>query len=202
MEAWGAAPPCVGARGGPGGGAPPGPCWCLGAGYSLVECLFVITLVVIIAGATAPPLMTGLERSRAYAAARFVHGRLMLARAQAGARGATVAVQVAGTPERAVLTTIVDGNRNGVRMTDVTDGVDIRDTTITPLQSAFRGVRLEPITAEGVLFSFSPLGTSSSGTFYITGQDGSRFAVRVLGATGRARVLRHLAASDSWTDVE
>ena len=61
---------------------------------------------------------------------------------------------------------------------------------------------VEPVTAEGVLFSFTPLGTSSSGTFYLTGQDGSRFAVRVLGATGRARLLRYLPASDEWKDVE
>jgi hypothetical protein len=53
-----------------------------------------------------------------------------------------------------------------------------------------------------VLFSFSPLGTSSSGTFYLTGKDGSRFAVRVLGATGRSRLLRYVPASDEWKDAE
>ena len=61
---------------------------------------------------------------------------------------------------------------------------------------------LEPVTADGVLFSFTPLGTSSSGTFYLTARDGSRFAVRVLGATGRARLLHYVPASGEWKDVE
>ena len=52
-----------------------------------------------------------------------------------------------------------------------------------------------PVTADGVLFSFTPVGTSSSGTFYLT-REGARFAVRVLGATGRARVFATCAAAN------
>jgi hypothetical protein len=54
------------------------------------------------------------DRSRAQTAARFVQARMMLARAQAVARGAVVALRFTGTPDAAVLTPIVDGNRNGV----------------------------------------------------------------------------------------
>ncbi len=127
---------------------------------------------------------------------------MMLARAQAVARGAVVALRFTGTPEAAVLTVAVDGNRNGVRAVDLTAGIDTAEAMRTELGSAFHGVRIEPVTDEGVLFSFTPIGTSSSGTFVVTGRDGSRFAVRVLGATGRARVLRYLPRSDAWTDVE
>jgi hypothetical protein len=127
---------------------------------------------------------------------------MMLARAQAIARGAVVALRFTGTPDAAVLTTVVDGNRNGVRAADITDGIDTADAARTELGAAFRGVRIEPLAAEGVLFSFTPIGTSSSGTFVFTGRDGSRFAVRVLGATGRTRFLRYLPASDEWTDTE
>jgi hypothetical protein len=49
--------------------------------------------------------------------------------------------------------------------------------------------------------SFSAVGTSSSRTIYVRGADGSEYAVRVLGATGRTRVLRYLAASRTWIDV-
>jgi hypothetical protein len=49
--------------------------------------------------------------------------------------------------------------------------------------------------------SFTPSGTATSGTIYIRGRDGSQFAVRVLGATGRTRVLRYLPARKEWTDA-
>lgn len=171
-------------------------------GYSLLDCLFAVTLVGIIAAASMPPLTAALERSRSHAAARFIYGQMMLARARAVARGAVVALQISGTPDGAVLRTFVDGNRNGVRAADIGAGVDIGDGASIAFRAAFRGVRVEPVEAAGVLFSFTPLGTSSSGTFYVTGRDGSRFAVRVLGTTGRARILRHLPASDEWTDAE
>lgn len=181
---------------------PPGPGPSGASGYSLVECLFAVTLIGIIAAASVPPLAASLDRSRTQAAARFVQARMMLARARAAAKGAVVALRFAGTPDAAVLTTFVDGNRNGIRAADITAGIDTADAISIPFRSFFRGVRLEPVAAGGVLFSFTPSGTSSSGTFYLTGRDGSRFAVRVLGATGRARLLRYLPASDEWTDAE
>jgi hypothetical protein len=102
----------------------------------------------------------------------------------------------------AVLTTYFDGNRNGVRATDIAAGIDKAEAPGITLQALFRGVAVEPVTASGLLFSFTPLGTSSSGTFYLTGKDGSRYAVRVLGATGRTRLLRYVDASNEWKDVE
>jgi hypothetical protein len=51
------------------------------------------------------------------------------------------------------------------------------------------------------LMSFSPLGTASSRTLYLRGADRSEYAVRVLGATGRTRVLRLVASSGAWVEV-
>jgi prepilin-type N-terminal cleavage/methylation domain-containing protein len=185
-----------------GGGLPPSPARGGSGGYTLVECLFAITLLAIIAAATAPPLLAGLERSRALSAARFVHGRMMLARSEAASRGAVVALRFGGSPEAAVLTMIVDGNRNGVRAADIAGGLDVESGTSTQLGAVFRGVRIEPVDAAGTLFSFTPLGTSSSGSVYLSGTDGSRLAVRLLGATGRARVLRYMPARETWEDLE
>jgi type II secretory pathway pseudopilin PulG len=161
-----------------------------------------VTLVGIIAAASVPPLASALDRSRTQAAARFVHARMMLARSRATAQGAVVALRFTGTPEKSVLTTYLDRNRNGVRATEITAGIDKAEAPGIAIQSLFRDVAVEPVTSPGVLFSFSPLGTSSSGTFYLTGKDGSRFAVRVLGATGRSRLLRYVPASDEWKDAE
>jgi hypothetical protein len=51
------------------------------------------------------------------------------------------------------------------------------------------------------LMSFTPTGTSSSRTLYVRGRDGSQYAVRVLGATGRTRVLRYVSATRAWIEV-
>jgi Tfp pilus assembly protein FimT len=159
-------------------------------------------LVGIIAAASVPPLAAALDRSRAQGAARFIQARMMLARARATSRGAVVALRLTGTAQTAVLTTYFDRNRNGVRATDIAAGIDKAEAPDITLQDLFRGVAVEPVTASGLLFSFTPLGTSSSGTFYLTGKDGSRYAVRVLGATGRTRLLRYVDASNEWKDIE
>jgi hypothetical protein len=55
--------------------------------------------------------------------------------------------------------------------------------------------------ATSALMSFSPIGTASSRTLYLRGGDGSQYAVRVLGATGRTRVLRYVAGTRVWVEV-
>jgi hypothetical protein len=59
------------------------------------------------------------------------------------------------------------------------------------------------ITDEGglSLFSFSPDGTATTGSIYLTSHDGSRFAVRVLGATARVRIERYVTARDVWMEA-
>jgi hypothetical protein len=40
--------------------------------------------------------------------------------------------------------------------------------------------------------SFTPVGTSTPGSIYLRGADGTQLVVRVVGATGRARVLKRI----------
>ena len=47
--------------------------------------------------------------------------------------------------------------------------------------------------------TFSPLGTATSGTIYLRSREGRQYAVRVLGATGRTRVLEFRPETASWT---
>ena len=42
---------------------------------------------------------------------------------------------------------------------------------------------------------------ATSGTIYLRGRDGSRVAVRVLGATGRTRVLRYVVPTGDWSET-
>ena len=48
------------------------------------------------------------------------------------------------------------------------------------------------------ILSFTPSGTATSGSVYVRGKDGTQWAVRVLGVTGRVRVLRFEPATGEW----
>jgi hypothetical protein len=112
-----------------------------------------------------------------------------------------VALRLTGIPADAVLTTVLDGNRNGVLSTDILAGIDVPAGTPAALGALFHGITVSPIPAAGTALSFSPAGTSSSATITVEGRDGARFGVRLLGATGRARVLRYDFTNDSWSDA-
>jgi hypothetical protein len=78
-----------------------------------------------------------------------------------------------------------------VRLFELFPGVAIGVSPTTPTD--------DPISIGGSdILSFTPSGTSSSGTIYIAGRDGTQWAVRVLGATARTRVLRYIAEEDTW----
>ncbi len=161
----------------------------------------VVALLVLIAAATVPPVAAALDRSRALAAARFLQSRMILARAQAVSSGAVVALRLTGTPADTTLTTVVDGNRNGVLLADILSGLDIQTGGASALAALFRDVTVSPVPAAGALLSFTPVGTSSSGTVTIEGPNGTRFAVRLLGTTGRSRILRYDWVRGTWSEV-
>ncbi len=55
-------------------------------------------------------------------------------------------------------------------------------------------IRLGNIT----LLPFSPNGTSSSGSVYITGRGGAQYAICVFGTTGKARLMKLAANGAVW----
>jgi prepilin-type N-terminal cleavage/methylation domain-containing protein len=177
-------------------------------GYTLIELVFVAGLVAILAAAAIPQLSAGVEHSRTVGAARYFASRLALARAQAVARSANVALLLTAAEGTFVVSTYVDGNGDGVRTRDITAGVDILIDVPVRLSYLFPHVALflnDPAATStfdtSALMSFSPLGTASSRTLYLRGADGSQYAVRVLGATGRTRVLRLVASNGAWVEV-
>ena len=46
---------------------------------------------------------------------------------------------------------------------------------------------------------FTPYGTASGGTVYLRGRDGAAYAIRVLGATARTRVVHYDRGTGLWT---
>jgi Tfp pilus assembly protein FimT len=177
-------------------------------GYTVIELLFAAGAIAVLTAAAIPQLTAGVERSRTAGAARYLASRLALARAQAVARSANVAVMLTAAEGTFIAATYADGNGDGVRTRDIAVGVDPMVGVSVRLSNLFPHVALflnDPATTSTfdttALMSFSPLGTASSRTLYLRGRDGSQYAVRVLGATGRMRVLRFVVNSGAWVEV-
>jgi prepilin-type N-terminal cleavage/methylation domain-containing protein len=185
-------------------------------GYSLLEVLLTITIMVIVSGAAIALAHTSVDRARAAGAANYVAGRLATARFEAVRRSAHVAIQFLEQPDGYWLQTYVDGNRNGVLTRDIERGIDTAITATERLDYHFTGITFgiqpnvtgidpgpfnasDPIQIGGSsLLSFSPTGSCTSGTLFIHGLQGHQFAVRVLGVTGRTRVLEFSFATTTW----
>lgn len=186
-------------------------------GYSLLEMLMVVTVIVIIAGAAIPLGYGEVDRARAAAAARYVAGRMMTARFEAVRRSAFVAIRFAENADGYSLRTYVDGNGDGVLSRDIAGNLDRPLTNDERLDDHFPGVvfgihpnvtSLDPGQAldqsdpvqigSSTLLSFSPDGSSTSGTVFIRGRQTNQFAVRLLGITGRTRVLEFSFADSTW----
>jgi prepilin-type N-terminal cleavage/methylation domain-containing protein len=185
-------------------------------GYSLLEVLLAIAVVAIVSATALPLTFAGIDRTRAAGAARYVAGRLATARFEAVRRSAHVAIRFVEQGDSYWLQTFVDGNRNGVLASDIGSGTDRPLTPPERLDNQFTGVTFgilpgvtgissgafdtsDPIQIGGsTLLSFSPLGSCTSGTLFIRGTRGHQFAVRVLGATGRTRMLEYHFGSATW----
>jgi Tfp pilus assembly protein FimT len=175
------------------------------AGVTFLDAIFALGVMGVLAAIAIPETMAGIERARTVAAARYLAARMGLARAQAVARAAHVALLFASGAHGFRVGMYRDGNRNGVRTREINSGVDPVVEAPVRISDLFPGVTTAPNnpanTGESALISFAPSGTASSGTVYLRGRDGSQYAVRVLGATGRTRVLRFRPATHEWIDV-
>ena len=185
-------------------------------GYSLLEVLMAMTIMVIVGGAAIPLTHGSVDRSRAAAAARYVAGRMAMARFEAVRRSAHVAIRFIERADGYWLQAFADGNRNGVLTGDISSGVDSPITIDERLDYHFSGVRFgiranvtgidpgpfnaaDPIQiGSSTLLSFNPNGSSTSGTVFLHGLRGNQFAVRILGATGRTRILEFNFGTGAW----
>jgi hypothetical protein len=143
-------------------------------------------------------------------AARYLGSRVVLARTQAVSRGTFVALRFERDRRGYSFSVYEDRNGNGVRTADIQAGIDRQVESPVRLFEQFPGVEIavnpglpggDPVQlgASGLL-SFSPLGTATSGTIHVLGRDGTQWAIRVLGATGRTRVLRYDPRLGAWLE--
>lgn len=184
-------------------------------GTTILEALFAMS-VAVTATTMAVPFIGGvLDDVRTAAAARYVAGRIGSARLDAVKRSDAVALRFEAAEGGYRFAVVGDGNGNGVRTADIQAGVDEQLTPFERLEDRFPGVRFElgagvpdadgraGTGTDGVrvgtarILTMSSDGTATSGTLYIRGHRG-QFAVRVLGATGRTRMLQYQSGSRSW----
>jgi prepilin-type N-terminal cleavage/methylation domain-containing protein len=181
---------------------PPRPGSSSAGGFTLVELLFALGVFLVLSAIATPQLLAGVDRSRTRAAARFLAARMALARSQAVAQSRTVALRFAEQGGATLLATYADGNGNGVRSKDIASGGDPPLDGPLTLSDLFPGVVISSLSiGSSGLVSFTAVGTATSGTIYIRGRDGTQYAVRVLGATGRTRVLRYDDATREFVDT-
>lgn len=185
-------------------------------GTSVAELIVALAITAGLAG-TALATMAGTRDALAAAgAARHLAGRLHQVRAAAVARDVHVALVFRVDASDLCYLTVVDGNRNGVRIAEIAVGIDRQVEPCERLGDHFAGVTFgiapgvtepdstSPITGSplrlggSAMLSFGPDGGATSGTVYLRSRSGHQYALRVLGTTGRSRVLRFDASAHRW----
>jgi len=184
-------------------------------GVSMIEVLLALAMTMT-AGALAFALTaSAIDEMRTAMAARYVAGRIGSARIDAVRRATAVALRFEAVDGNYMYAPYEDGNGNGVRTTEIRAGVDRPLGGFEKLRDKFPGVEFELMPgvpdadgatgtgAEGVrigsarLLTMSADGTATSGTLYIRGRR-AQYAVRILGVTGRTRVLEYSAGDRTW----
>ena len=172
-------------------------------GYGLLEMTVAMTVLTIVAAIALPRGWGLVKEYRLRGAAYYFRGLVREVRAHAAAKSLYTGIvfdEVDGEPE---LSLHVDGNDNGIRRDDVRSGLDPRIRGPWRLSDQFPGVRYgSPSSSGGTTFpplrigrgrilSFSPIGTSTSGTLFLSNEQGFQYAVIILGASGRVRLARY-----------
>ena len=186
------------------------------AGFTLLEIIFVVGLVSATAAAVVPSWGTAIDNYRTIGAVRYVASRLQRARMDAVTRGFNAALRFTATGAAYSFSVYADGNGDGVRSADIDAGIDRRLLGPERLGEQFSGVEfgtlpglpgVEGSTAPGGdpirigsahMASFTPIGTSTSGSLYILGPHRAQFVVRLYGETGKTRILRFNTRANRW----
>jgi hypothetical protein len=186
-------------------------------GYALMDMMFAVAMVATLGGIAMNSLASTIDDERAAGAAWYVSSRIQRVRMEAAGRSANAAMQIVPSSGGFAFRLYVDGNGDGVRTEDINAGIDRPISAIERLPDNFPGVDfgviagLPPIdsgtSAPGSdpiklgnsnLLAYAASGTSSSGSLYITGRSRVQYAVRVLGDTGRTRLLKFDLHTRQW----
>jgi prepilin-type N-terminal cleavage/methylation domain-containing protein len=191
-------------------------------GFTLLELLIVVAILGLVMVIAIPPLGRAAAGVGVRLAADEVQGAFRLARAYALRESARVGVRFETAADGAVSWALYrDADGDGVRGDDIAAGTDPQVAPRRRLAHFGRVVRLgfppgrpprdpadprrrldrldDPIRFNrSDIASFSPLDGATPGTVYITDGAGRLAAVRVLGRTGRVRVITYTTTDETW----
>jgi Tfp pilus assembly protein FimT len=175
----------------------------------------------LLAAVATPALFAALSRGRVLAAARELGQEMARLRSEAIASRRDVAMRLVWSEGRYVYAFYADGDGDGVRADDIASGRDPALGSPRDLRSRYDGVDFgvldeaipEIPPASGVLppgsdpvqfgrsdiITFTPRGTSSSGTLYVSDGSGAAAAVVLYGGTGRIRIWRFNSDHRVWS---
>jgi len=177
--------------------------------------LFILAVSVTMIALAIPISRDAIDELRTAMAARYVAGRIGSTRMDAVRRSSPVALRFEAVEDDYMYAPFGDGNGNGVRSAEIRQGIDRALGPFERLRDKFPGVRFELMAGvpdadgqagtglEGVrigtarILTMSSDGTATSGTLYIRGRRG-QYAVRVLGVTGRTRMLQYRPGDRTW----
>ena len=191
------------------------------AGFNLIEMVVALGMMALLIALGTPPLLEATARNRVRLAAGEIVGVLYEARSYALRHGAHVAVKFRTDPGGLAWSLYRDGDGDGVLNKDIESGVDPQVGPARLLAHLGRQVRAgfppgpaprdpgdprrrldrltDPIRFNrSDLASFDPLGGATPGSIYLTDSRSHLAVVRVLGVTGRIRVLVYDPGREAW----
>jgi Tfp pilus assembly protein FimT len=188
---------------------------CRTEGFTLIELLVSVAFTTVLVGMALPIGVDAIDDLHTASAARFLAARIAANRMDAISRSRAIGVRFQPATPDYQFAAFADGNGNGVRTAEITAGIDSPVGKSRQLSDDFPRVRfglaigspdvdgVRNTSADGVrigtprILTVSPDGTATSGTLYVQGRR-AQYAVRVLGATGRTRVLKYDAGARAW----
>ncbi len=187
-------------------------------GAALIDVLVALGLSGVLAAVAVPVLGGTLDREQVIVGTQYLAASVQRARLESLKRASAVAVRLEMLDGRTAVQLFTDGNGNGVLQRDIDRRIDPPLTRVEWLDAHGRDVSLrinqaitdvagsaefnagdDPLRiGNTALVSFSPLGSSTSGTVYVAARRGPQMAIRIYGATGRVRVLMFDAQARQW----
>jgi hypothetical protein len=181
----------------------------------------VVLILGLIAGIGVGPIREGLARARLRSAVAELARRMVAARWRAITANASVGLRFEEEGAGWRVVTYVDGDADGIRSADIIAGRDRPSGSIYRPQQGRPGVRFglpagppiprippargwlnegeDPIRfGRSDIVSFSPLGSVTPGTVYLTDDQGRLAALVLFGATARMRVRFFRSATGEW----
>jgi type II secretory pathway pseudopilin PulG len=191
-------------------------------GFQLAQTAVALAILAVVLAVATPPLLHWSSALRLRLAAGELVTALRLARMAALQTSAKVGLKFRSHEDgRVTFTLHRDGDGDGVRSADIIDGTDPQIGPERQLQHVGAHVRLgfppgppprdpgdpsrhldrldDPIRFNNSdIAAFSPLGQATPGSLYLTDGVEGLVVVRVLGRTGRVRVLVYDGRREVW----